>query len=292
MNQQTVVTTKPVIENTPWEHYTLDDVPIYVKREDLCCPAPGPSFSKIRGVYRHLKAIKQKRGVIPIGVMDTVHSKAGWGVAYICQALGLPCYDFFPVLKKEWVRFHLEYTIRPNQVMAESLGAYLAATPAGMSAVLYNRAKSEMKNMFGQDCYMMPNALKLEESISETAFELGAYTPDEILHAEGTWLVSVSSGTIAAGVIRGLVKCNVAPIVIAHMGYNRDEDRLMEYMLNASGTHYPFLQIVNEGYDYKQAVEAECPFPCNPFYDLKAWKWLMEHYQELQPPIIFWNIGA
>jgi hypothetical protein len=279
-----------VIAGTPWEEYTLDGVPLYVKREDLCCPAPGPSFSKIRGVYRHLSELKRQRGVVPIGVMDTVHSKAGWGVAYICQHLGLPCYDFFPVLKAEGTLE--DYHVRTNQRHAGALGAQLMPMQAGMSAVLFNRAKTQLKQMTDGKGYMMPNALKLEESIVETALEVASYTPDDLLYSEGTWLISVSSGTIAAGVLRGLVARDAQPIVIAHMGYNRSEDTLLEYMLNASGTHYPFVQIVNEKYEYKQSVEEDCPFPCNSFYDLKAWKWLMQHYAELQPPIIFWNVGA
>lgn len=281
-----------IIAGTPWENYDLDGVDLWVKREDLCCPEPGPSFSKIRGVYKHLQQIKQQRGVIPIGVMDTVHSKAGWGVAYICRALGLPCYDFFPVLKSEWVVVDGRYVVRQNQVHAEDLGANLVPLHAGMSDVLYNRAKGILKQETNGKGYMMPNALKLTESIDETALEVAKYTPDELLNVDGTWLISVSSGTIAAGVLCGLEECGAAPIVILHMGYDRSEDALLEYVLNAAGSNNPFIQIINEHYEYKQAVEADCPFPCNPYYDLKAWKWLMQHYKELQPPIIFWNIGA
>lgn len=292
-----------VIAGTPWEEYAMDDVPLWVKREDLCCPEPGPSFSKIRGVYKHLQQIKQQRGVIPIGVMDTVHSKAGWGVAYICQALGLKCFDFFPVMKHELeltqpldksdMLYGQYFTMRPNQQAAHKLGAQLQPMQAGMSAVLYNRAKSQLKQMTDGKGYMMPNALKLTESIEETAAEVANYTPDHILNCDdATWLISVSSGTIAAGVLRGLELQGAAPFIILHMGYDRSEDTLLEYVMNASGSLNPFIQIVNEHYQYKQAVEAECPFPCNPYYDLKAWKWLLQHYKELQPPIIFWNIGA
>ncbi len=288
-----------VIAGTPWEEYDINGVPLWVKREDLCCPEPGPSFSKIRGVYRHLQYIKQARGVVPIGVMDTVHSKAGWGVAYICQALGLPCYDFFPVLQSERLPTNMHFPVepdaysfnlRPNQLKACGLGAFPVPMKAGMSAVLYNRAKSQLKQLTDGRGYMMPNALKLTESVEETGSEVVKYTPDELF--QGTWLISVSSGTIAAGVLAGIEACGATPIVILHMGYDRSEDALLEYVLNAAGSTNPFIQIVNEHYDYKQAVKADCPFPCNPYYDLKAWKWLLQHYQELQPPIIFWNIGA
>lgn len=41
-----------LVDATPIE--TVTDR-ISVKREDLCSPHPGPSFSKIRGVLKHIE---------------------------------------------------------------------------------------------------------------------------------------------------------------------------------------------------------------------------------------------
>jgi len=41
-----------VIDNTPWQTEMLGGRIVRVKREDLCCPPPGPGFSKMRGVSR------------------------------------------------------------------------------------------------------------------------------------------------------------------------------------------------------------------------------------------------
>jgi len=60
-----------IVSGTPVEQV---DERIWVKREDLCCPLPGPEFAKIRGVYSHIK----NRPEDVIGVLDTYHSKAGW----------------------------------------------------------------------------------------------------------------------------------------------------------------------------------------------------------------------
>lgn len=62
--------------HTPWELHEG----ILVKREDLSCPPPGPSFSKVRGLTSWLKGLRAQ--LIPptcVGVLDTRHSKAGWG---------------------------------------------------------------------------------------------------------------------------------------------------------------------------------------------------------------------
>lgn len=46
------------------------------------------------------------------------------------------------------------------------------------------------------------------------------------------------------------------------------------------------------GYEYTQREKCECPFPSNEFYDRKAWKWLLDNYEKLKAPILFWNIGS
>lgn len=269
-----------VVSNTPWELYEVDGVLIHVKREDLCSPFPGPSFSKIRGVERHLRGLQKP---ITVGVVDTVHSKAGWGVAYICQALGLRCIDFYPVRKAD-------IGLRYNQRMAFfELGAELAPLQAGMSAVLYNRAKTILKQM-DPNSIMMPNGLKLQESVDATAEELVDYTPKSLLC--GTWVVSTSSGTLTAGVMKGLHMAGFDGTVISHMGYHRDHDNLMKYLQTASGSHVHVV-LVDEGYDYKDGVDNSwIPFPCNEFYDAKAFKWLCNDLHAFEEPICFWNIGA
>jgi hypothetical protein len=48
--------------------------------------------------------------------------------------------------------------------------------------------------------------------------------------------------------------------------------------------------VVDEGYAYGDRVDVACPFPCDPYYDLKAWKWLTA--REPREGILFWNIGS
>lgn len=281
--------TSLVVRGTPWEAYDMMGMTVHVKREDLSCPPPGPSFSKIRGVEWFLR--KQKPGT-PIGVLDTFHSKAGWGVAYICAAMGLPCYDYYPVYKREGNLSNHE--LRHNQQKCKEFGAHLRPLQAGMSAILFHYARKQLAEETGGKGIMMPNGLKLDETVEATAWEVEEYTPDELF--AGTWLVSISSGTICAGVIRGL-QCEDVHI-IAHMGYSRSESKARDYMLSKAGCEFDMLDIVDEGFAYKDFVGGQAPFPCNRYYDLKAWRWLVGnaymhgHLHELEPPVVFWNIGA
>lgn len=255
---------------------------ILVKREDLCSPRPGPVFAKIRGVEAHLAKIKAQT----IGVLDTYHSKAGWGVSFVCRELGRKSVVFYP-------EYRDEPGPREPQRMAVSLGARLIPLQAGRSAILYHTAKKRLLADF-PGSYMMPNALKLQESVEATMKEVWN-TPKDLFKG-GTWIISVSSGTMAAGVIKGLIWKGARVQVILHMGYSRSEQELRAYVTEMVGGIIPKqipLRVVDEGYEYKDRVSVDppVPFPCNEYYDLKAWKWLQREAGHLAEPIVFWNIG-
>jgi hypothetical protein len=267
-----------VVAGTPVEDYS-SEYGLWVKREDMCCPLPGPPFSKARGVYAHLR----KRPEILIGVLDTSHSQGGWAVARACQLLGKDCLVYYPSFKA-----------RPgpgnNQYQAIRLGAGLVRIPAGRSAVLYHTMKREIEERGG---YAVPNALKLPESVLETSREV----PERVFD----WVViPVSSGTLAAGVIagyaavcRGLGK---SPRYILHLGYSRPEGALKEYVRRMSGA--PVLDssliVIDEKYSYKDVARKGTtpPWPCNPYYDLKTFRWwLRDGREHFKGSVLFWNIG-
>src|SRR5688572_5000579 len=168
-------------EGTPLEDYR-EEYGLWVKREDKACPPPGPPFSKTRGVYARVASRPEDL----MGVLDTAHSQAGWAVARACQILGKRCVNYYPEFKHE-------PGPREAQVRARDLGAELVGLPAGRSAILFHEARKRTEALGG---YIMPNALKLDESVTETAKEV----PDQDFDAV---IIPISSGTIAAGVIRG-----------------------------------------------------------------------------------------
>lgn len=268
-----------VVDNTPIEPYAVDGVEVWVKREDMCSPYPGPQFSKIRGVERYINTLPKD---ITVGVVDTQHSKAGWGVSWICKELGLSCIDFYPVLKAD-------KGLKENQQMAQSFGAKLVPMKAGMSAVIFNQAKAILRKDY-PNSVMLPNGLCLQESVDATADELVLHTPKKLIR--GTWVVSGSSGTLTAGVIKGLYKAGFNGKVICHMGYTRSHDRLYAY-LSKMADFQGNVELVDEGYEYKDSVDNSwIPFPCNAYYDAKAFTWLYDNVKKLKQPVVFWNIGA
>ena len=272
---------------TPWESYTLGGRAVWVKREDLCCPPPGPSFSKLRGVERTI--ISALNGILPptrVGVVDSVHSKAGWGVAYICRELGIGCDVYYPHLKAEPDGY-----VRPFQQRARDMGAILHPLPATMSSVLYNQARSHFSSDIPSGLFL-PNGLKLSETIAQTANELCLGVPKSSLNVGSVWVVSVSSGTIAAGVALGLERMGFKGLLVLHMGFSRSAEKLSAYVRH--GAQGIRLDVVDEGYEYADAAKGSAPFPCNPYYDLKAWMWLKENIWLWSSSrlVVFWNIGA
>ena len=284
-----------VQEFTPVKKYELRGVPVWVKREDLCCPKPGPSFSKVRGVLAHI----QKRPEQTIGVLDTRHSKAGWGVSYVCQKLGRKVINFWPRYKAD-PKTGLP---RKPQRMAKKLGAQMVALKAGRSAILYHEARKQLAEL-EPDSYLMPNALKLAESVQENAKEVRRTI---LPTGFRTVVISISSGTIAAGVLRGLkLSDHYDYVAVLHMGYSRSKKSVQKYVEDASGFAWEQkglglacgldakVELVDENYSYSDTARkgVKCPFPCNPYYDLKAWRWLDRNIKKVPGPVVFWNIGA
>jgi hypothetical protein len=267
---------------TPIEDYRCEYA-LWVKREDLSCVPPGPPFSKARGVYARVSSRPEKL----IGVLDTRHSQAGWAVARACQVLGKQAVCYYPDYKDRIGE------IREPQLRAEALGSVLAPLPAGRSAILYHRAKKDCESMGG---YMMPNALKLEESVTETAAEVPEGIFDNVL-------IAASSATIAAGVIRGFAEKETRwPKFLVHLGYSRSVEEVARYILQMGGKAVAEsieyeqnggITIIDEGYAYKdKARPGETPpWPCNEYYDLKAFRWWLENRRRYPGNTLFWNIG-
>lgn len=263
-------------ENTPIEDYR-DEYGLWVKREDQACLPPGPPFSKARGVYRRVASREESI----IGVLDTRHSQAGHAVARACQILGKSCVNFYPVYKNEQDdNDPPQHELRKAQIAAQDLGARLIGLPAGRSCILYHRARKETEQLGG---YIMPNALKLEESIEETAKECRGVPDCEYV------LIPASSGTIAAGVIRGL---GTSRKYLIHLGYSRSHDEVQRYLRESSGVVGAEVELIDEGYSYADvATPGETPpWPCNAYYDLKAFRWWLAN-RERYGSCMLWNIG-
>lgn len=257
---------------------------IFVKREDLCFTRVNglelPPLAKLRGAEFLLRRLK-KEGYKTIGVFDTRVSKAGWGIAGICSYLGLRCRSYFPLLKNQ-KRF------KDQQYMASLFGAKLVAIPAGRTAILYSIAKKDLARI--KDSYMLPLGLVCIETVQEVAKIAGK------IPKYGTIVICTGTGTITAGLLAGLTKENLPEKVIGvscGMALKKQDQRITA-LLKETGKlkSKEILELVLVEKDYYSPENIIVPFPCHPYYDKKAWRWLMENKHKLKKPILFWNIGA
>lgn len=269
---------------TPVEKYGN----IYVKRDDLCFAEPAPPFSKCRGLLLHLTKLKEQ-GYKYIGYTETSISMAGWGVAWACNELGLKAIIFDPQYKEtpELLTYH--------RIQWKKFKATILPIKAGMAAVNINICKQWLKRDFPNNSIMLPLGLPFSETIEATSKELEKTLKKKIFTSIVT---CVGSGTIAAGILKGLSKLSESTELYGIMTRSGDVEQKKTKILCKAGLYSDGLfqskvklVLVNPGWEYTQKSSVLCPFPCHPYYDLKAWEWLKKNEMNLNKPILFWNIG-
>lgn len=270
----------PIVKNTPIERYAKSSSygkQIWVKREDLCCPN-GPHLSKMRGIWPHIKHRQENL----IGVLDTCRSLGGWGTSFCCKLLGKKCINFYPSYTKP----------RPegvSQIEAIYHGATLHPLQAQRSIIMFSKARNLIEH---QDGHMMPNAMKLIETVE--------YTAEEVLRTNtkkfDTIAIPIGTGTIASGILKGLEEKGETPLIILYLGYTRPKKAITRYI--SQYTNYPWkrIRIVDDGYQYmtpeSRLPDFKTPFPASRHYEKKCINWLDQvPSTTLLGKILFWNIG-
>ncbi len=286
-------------KNTPIETYDVRGRTVYVKREDLCTEPPGPPFSKCRGLYAKLKKMQRDEGVKVVGYVETPISMAGWGVAWIAQKLGLKAVIFDPqylhtpppsieVHRRKWAQFNPD----------------IIPIKAGMTCVNQHIAKRMLRKEYGKDAVMLPIGIPFRETVLETEKELHRLIDSPAWELPRKWrpdyiIVCVGSGTICAGLLRGLVweRYNRLIGVMAYDKNMRKKRKSIFAKAEVKDSDTLFsdkveFTLINEKWEYTESSYATCPFPCHGFYDLKAWDWLVRHIDTLKGTVLFWNIGS
>lgn len=275
--------------NTPVINYEIGEILISVKREEMCC-VDGPPFSKVRGIVAHMKKMKED-GVTIVGYTETSISMAGWGVAWVGKELGMTVIIFDP-----------QYKTTPNTLIYHRrkwLDHHAIVIPilAGRAKVNWYISRKRLENDYGPKAVLLPLGLPFEETIQETEAEV-TRTLDKLPYEIKTFVINIGSGTIAAGLWRGVARRNQWSDIYGIMGRTGSKARKLRDIekkagLTATGLFGEKTKLILEdpGWQYTEHSTQSCPFPCNPFYDLKAWQWLVENIDKLEPPILFWNIG-
>lgn len=275
--------------NTPVEEYKIGSRTVWVKREDLCTEFPAPPFSKVRGLLPHMKKLKEK-GITTVGYVETPISMAGWGISWIAEKLGMQAVIYQPVYKYESKTPEI---FEKHKEMWKYFGAEIIKIPAGMAKVNFNIYRKELAKNY-KNSIMLPLGIPCEETIDETVLEFNRTILEHGCFSNV--IVCVGSGTICAGIL----KVNYHPIrqtigILSRTGNIRHKENNILRKANLPigelfEGHYN-LRIMDSGWEYTQRSNIECPFPCHPYYDLKAWEWLTKNIDKLSGTVLFWNIG-
>lgn len=293
--------------NTQTDKLLIRGVEVYVKREDLYqaplplygasdVPTPKdlsfiypvPPFAKMRGLVPRLEELKGA-GYRTVGYMDTAISMAGWGISWYARHLGLDACIFYPDYKggpKHYIEAHIKECARNG---AEVL---MLENPTQLSINWY-RARKILQDTRPSP-YLLPQGLPFLETILDVADEV-AYLPKAAL--TGSIVVNVGSGTMAAGIISGLIKFGVARrhifgIMTSRGSPQKITQKILSKVVGMRFGWHNHLHIIDAGYDYEDKETINTPFPCNAYYDKKAWRWLINNINDIPHPVLFWNIGG
>lgn len=300
-----------LVNNTPVELHVFNTFKYWVKREDKACEKPGPPFAKIRGLLPFMGSLKNQ-GIEYVSYMDTSISMAGWGISYVAKQLGMKAVLFYP-LYKDGLR-HNQFRLIPKW---HEFGAIVhpLETPTQRQINIIRAKKRFQSNMAGMGSrgYWLPDGLKLTETIYAVSKE-ARVTFDENKKFNNI-VINVGSGVMLAGVLMGLSmsKKRVDNIyaVATHKGTKLIELRKKVLKLanvkdinvhpKLFDQRVPLqsitsnLQFISTHYDYSEKVSDDllCDFPCNPYYDKKAWEFLINNSEYLcNENTLFWNIGG
>ncbi len=259
-------------EVTPIERYKIGSSEVYVKREDLFGQPPAPPLAKLRGARILLRKLRNI-GIQKIGVYDTRISKAGQGIACVCKELDMECLAGFPQIKGT--------ELTETHIIAEQQGAKLYPLTAGRTNICYHRFGNMVAEQGG---YMLPLGLVCQETVEAVSAISNQLTQDfkTIVTVTGT-------GTICTGIAKG---AQLSQVFGVSCGMST---KLTWYrILQLEPNHLFFnLRLIEPEHSYYDALDTNsCPFPTSPYYDMKAWTWLVKHIDELQKPVLFWNIGV
>jgi len=274
--------------NTPIEIYQVKGRAIHVKREDLCVLPPGPPFSKCRGLFAKLSTLKAT-GTKVIGYVETPISMAGWGVACLAKQLDMKAVIFEPQYAGEHPA-----TFDAHKKMWNQFEPDILPVKAGRTCVNVYICTKVLHAKYGSDAVMLPTGIPFEETVNETAKEwqrtVRRFQPDATV-------ICVGSGTICAGVLKGMTKDNGKLIGI--MAYSKNKKKKIKTIWRKAGKYQTGFfaagidfVLIDPKWEYTEQCESPCPFPCHSYYDLKAWQWLVENIDSMPNNILFWNIGS
>jgi hypothetical protein len=229
----------------------------------------------------------KKSGFSTVGYAESAISMAGWGVAWCAKMLDMKAVIYDPQYKRE--------TPKLLEIHRKEWAKYDPVTvgvPAGRTKINFYFAKKHLQENYPKSI-MIPIGLRVQETVDATGAEwvrtMDNFQPD-------VTVVPVGSGTILAGILKYAKELDGE--LVGVMCYTGSQNRKAKSIFAKAGKSpgallFPAvnMSLVDAGWEYTEYATTYCPFPCHPYYDLKAWDWLVKNMKVLKGKVLFWNIG-
>jgi cysteine synthase len=221
---------------------------------------------------------------------------ATWAVSYFASLLGMKSIVFYPQYKGGFRHEQVMQSKKWKEFGAE----IIPIEKPNMQKVNFYVAKNILAQKY-PDAVMLEQGLPFSETISEVERQV-ELLPKESLG--GTLVVCIGSGVMASGIVKGLAKIlngkaqTVYGIVVAPKSVKKKKAEIEKRSGVDTSTNKFFstnnidLHVLDLGYKYEEPEMIDCPFPCNRYYDKKAFKWMVDNIDSIIQPVIFWNIGG
>ncbi len=265
------------LEDTPIEIYEIDKIPVNVKRDDLFALPPAPPLGKLRGLRAILPRLRSE-GKFQIGCFEAHRSQVGVAVAAACaNEPGFFCTVVYPQFGRA--------PLRDTVVSAKSLGARIIPIRGNHVPINHSQAKRIVEADGG---WMIPFGFQFNEAIQAVS-EQAKLIPSEFVEG-GTVVVPCGSGVTLAGVALGLFdRVNV----FVGVSVGRSARAIAKCLRTAGVRDLSNIEIIEPKQLYGEQAEGSAPFPCNAYYDLKAWSYISKEIKRFKGgPILFWNVGG
>lgn len=263
-------------EHTPIEEHKIGSSKVYVKRDDLMGDGKTlPPWGKLSALRNVLLDVNPTKPLIHLSVYG---SWSGWALSEISKELGYEFIMAYPKSKKY------------PESMLEKVDRTLPLKP-NMMSILYNKVGSiarekdyiRLPYAFDHSTYIDTQRKRFREVKKELNFD----------HL----VVSSGSGVTCLGLLlehepyQSLFEPNNKRTfhTVCVSSESSIKKKFSKYQVHDSNN----IEIVKSEYAFDDKMEwYKTPFPCNEFWDKKAWYWLEQNVSKFEGDILFWNIGG
>lgn len=263
-------------DRTPVRAYRIGRKIVHVKRDDLFGRHPAPPLGKLRGLVPVLERLHAS-GQRLVGCWDTRISQLGHGLAVLASRFdGMRTVVVYPAAR--------DGREPENVALARQYGAVVVPDRGNVPLVAWGRARKLVQQLGGS---ILPFGLECAEAVEAVAAEFRRVRPS--LYERGTIVVSAGSGVTVSGILRGV---RAKPRRVIAVSAGRSVQLITQTIRRQVGDVPHELVVLPAKRRYADPGQIECPFPCHPNYDLKAWEELVNGARQLPTPLFFWNVGA